>query len=302
MRRKLLIVVPLVLLVVALTGWGGLLLYRASMAETVPVLPTTTVKRSDVRVEVTARGDLQGGKSEMLTAPMTGVREMVLKSLRTAGELVNEGDVIAEFDTTEQAFALREAEADLAEAEQQVIQATAESEARAEEAQLSLLQAKSDVELAEIDMRINPLRGAIEARQVQLKLDAARDRLRQLESDLAARKATTEAGVAIQEAGRNKVKVKADVARRNIAAMTLKAKSSGYVAIQTNSNTNMYYGGMRLPPFQVGDAARAGMAVAQIPDLKDWVVVARIGELDRGHLEAGQPVEITVVALPDQRF
>jgi len=64
----------------------------------------------------------------------------------------------------------------------------------------------------------------------------------------------------------------------------------------------MIYGGMRLPPFQVGDAARPGMAVAQIPDLKDWVVVTRINELDRGHLEVGQPVQSTVVALPNQKF
>ena len=69
MKRKFVILTPLVLLALALAGWGGLALYRTSTAEVAPVLPTTTVKRSDVRVEVTARGELQGGKSEMLTAP-----------------------------------------------------------------------------------------------------------------------------------------------------------------------------------------------------------------------------------------
>ena len=41
---------------------------------------------------------------------------------------------------------------------------------------------------------------------------------------------------------------------------------------------------MLLPPFQMGDTARAGMAVAQIPDMKNWEVSANVGELDRGHL------------------
>jgi hypothetical protein len=44
------------------------------------------------------------------------------------------------------------------------------------------------------------------------------------------------------------------------------------------------------------------MAVAQIPDMKDWEVATQIGELDRGHLANGQPAEVTVVALPDRKF
>lgn len=287
----------------ALAGWAGLRFYH----KTGPVpadsaVPTTRVKRSEVRVSVTARGELQGANSQMLTAPMTGSRELVITSLRTPGELVNEGDVIVQFDTTEQNFALKEAEADLAEAEQQVAQAQAESQAKEEEAHYQLLQAQAEVRLAELEARKNPLVAAITARQNTLALEAARDRLRELEADLADRKATTEAGVAIQEAARNKAKVKADTARRNIESMTLRAKVKGYAAVQQNTNTNFGYWGMNFPMFQVGDTVRAGMAVAQIPDLSNWEVMARIAELDRGHLENGQSAEIQVAALPGKAF
>ena len=54
----------------------------------------------------------------MLTAPMTGAAEAVITSLRDPGDLVKAGDVVVEFDTTESTFDLREAQADLAEAEQ----------------------------------------------------------------------------------------------------------------------------------------------------------------------------------------
>jgi len=60
--------------------------------------------------------------------------------------------------------------------------------------------------------------------------------------------------------------------------------------------------GMRLPLLHVGDSVRAGMAVAQIPDLHNWEMTSRIGELDRGHLLAGQKTEIEVVALPGKHF
>ena len=84
--------------------------------------------------------------------------------------------------------------------------------------------------------------------------------------------------------------------------MTLKAKTAGYVNVQQNSNQNMMYWGMQLPPFQLGDTTRAGMAVAQIPDLKSWEVSANVGELDRGHLTIGQKVTVRVVALAGKEF
>jgi hypothetical protein len=91
-------------------------------------------------------------------------------------------------------------------------------------------------------------------------------------------------------------------AKRQIDSMTLKAKTSGYVNIQLNSNQNMMYWGMVVPPFQIGDTARGGMAVAQIPDLKNWEVSANVGELDRGHLSPDQKVTDGVVALAGKQF
>ena len=265
-------------------------------------IPTAQVKRGNVRITVTARGDLQGGNSEMLIAPMTGGREMIITYLRDPGETVEVGDVVVRFDTTEKDFALREAEADLAEAGQQVLQAGSENEAREEESRYALVHAKAEVRLAELEVKKNPLLAAITARQNELALEAARDRLRQLEHDLANRKETSRANIAIQEAARNKAQVKADTARRHIDAMTLKAKTKGYVAVQQNSFTNWSWWGMQLPIFQVGDNVRAGMAVAQIPDMQNWEVTARMGELDRGHLADGQPAEIEVAALPGRKF
>jgi len=303
MRRKWRFLLPLALLLV-LIGGG---VYR-SVARTLattnmggPEVPYTKVKRGDVTLTVNAKGELQGGNSEMLTAPMTGENQISITSIRAPGEVVNAGDVVVQFDTTEQGFRLKEAEADLAEAEQQVAQAKADSEAKEEEDRYALVAAKAAVRLAELEARRNELVSAIVARQNELALGSTRDRLAQIEQDLANRKATSEAGILIQEANRNKAKVKAEVARKNIENMTLRAKSSGYVAVQQNTNGNLMFG-MRLPLLHVGDTVRAGMAVVQIPDLHNWEMTSRIGELDRGHLAAGQKTEIEVIALSGKRF
>lgn len=303
MKRKWRILLPLAIVLVGIGG-GVYRVVARTLATTVtgaPEVPFTKIKRGDVMLTVSARGELQGGNSEMLTAPMTGENQIMITSLRTPGEVVSAGDVVVQFDTTEQGFRLKEAEADLAEAEQQVAQATAESEAKEEEDRYALVAARAALRLAELEVRRNELVSAIVARQNELALGSARDRLTQIEQDLANRKATSQAGILIQQANRSKAQVKAQVARKNIDSMTLRAKSAGYVAVQSNTNGNISWG-MRLPLLHVGDTVRAGMAVVQIPDLHNWELTSRIGELDRGHLAAGQKTEIEVIALPGKRF
>ncbi len=157
---------------------------------------------------------------------------------------MKEGDVVAQFDTTEQEFRLREAQADLAEAEQQVVQVTAESEAKEEEARYELLKARSELKLAELETRRNELLSRIAARQNDLALAAATDKVKQLEKDYDDRVGAARAGIAMQEAARTKATVAAATAQRNIDSMTLKAKTSGYVAIQQNTQGNFNWGSL----------------------------------------------------------
>ncbi len=283
-------------------GWGGYRLFLSLNSSSTAALPTTTVKRGDVSLTVTAKAEVRGGNSEELAAPMTGEGEMHITFLRKPGEVVKEGDVVVELDTTDQAYKLKEAEADLAEAEQQVIKAKADGDAQQEESNYSLLKAQADIRQAELDCRKNPMLSSIVARQNDLALQAAKDRLAQLEKDMANYKATGAAGIAIQDAARKKAESQATTARKNIDAMTVKAKRSGYVGIRQNPNTNMFFRGMVLPPFRIGDRVSPGMVLAEIPDLASWELEANIGELDRGHLSPGEKVDIQVVALPFRKF
>ena len=292
----------LILSFAAVATWYARRAWRDLTRVKVEVIPTAVVQRGNVTLEVTARGELRGGNPEMLTAPMTGGLDMHLTSMKESGEPVKTGDIVAEFDTTEQEYKLREAEADLAEAQQKLIQAKAMKDAQEEEDKYALLKAASDVTLAELDVRKNPLLPTLTARQNTLALDAAKDHLTQLQHNLANRKATNDAGIAIQEAARGKAESQATTARRNIEAMTLKAHRDGYFSIRQNSNQNMMFFGMTLPYFQVGDTVRPGMAVAEIPDLKNWEVAANISELDRGHISVGQRTGVRIVAVPGRQY
>jgi multidrug efflux pump subunit AcrA (membrane-fusion protein) len=299
-----LLIFAIVLSILGAAAWGTIRFLRVSTVASASstTIPTTTVKRGPVLITVSARGELQGGNSEMLVAPMTGVDTMPITFLRQAGELVQSGDVVVQFDSTQQEYNLREAESDYAEAEQQVIQADATAKATEEESRYQVLSTESDVKLAELEVRRNPILATITARQNDLALEAAQNKYRQAQQDLKNKLTNAQAAIAIQQAALNKAKVTVDTNKTVIASMILKAKSSGYVNIQANTFTQRMYWGMTMLPFQLGDIVRPGMAVAQIPDLKTWEVSANVGELDRGHLSVGQQVSVAVVALPGKSF
>ena len=288
---------------VAGAAWYAVRGYRKIVSTTNEApIPTAKVLRGDVSLSITARGELRGGNSEVLTAPLIGGAEMHIIDLRTPGDKVKEGDVVVGLDTTEQEYRLSEAEADLAEAQQRILQTKAQKQANEEEDRYALLKAQADVRTAELEVRKNPLSPAITAHENDLDLTNARDRLKQLQQNIANRKATNDATIEIQEAAAAKAEAQATTARRNIEAMTLRAHRDGYVSVRQNTTGNMLFFGMTLPLYQSGDAVRPGMVIAEIPDLKNWEISADISELDRGHLAPGDKVAITIIAAPDRQF
>jgi len=291
------------LAVLGALAWGAMRLIRVTNTTAAVEIPTTSVRRGKVSIAVSARGELQGGNSEMIVVPPLGADSTAVTFLRSPGEQISPGDTVVEFDTTLQDYNLREAEADLAEADQQVIQAQAAADAGDEENRYAILQAESDVKIAELNVRSNAVLAAIQARENQITLEAAGKRLAQAKQNLTNKNDNLVAAVKVQQANQNKAKVTAEMNRKIIDNMVVKAKTAGYVSLQNNTrNQFFWYEGMTFPTIQLGDTVYAGMPIAQILDLKNWEVSANIGELDRGHLSEGQKVSLTLVALPGKTF
>src|SRR5262249_39769580 len=100
MKIRILIALAGVLVVMAVV-WRSFHIVALMARDSRPDIPTTHVKRGHVTIIVSARGELQGGNSEVLTAPMSGGGDMAITYLREPGELVKKDDVIAQFDTTQ---------------------------------------------------------------------------------------------------------------------------------------------------------------------------------------------------------
>ena len=283
---------------VALIG-GGAAAVRGVSVTGPRVVPTTRVQRGRVQVTVYPVGELRGTRSTQLAVPPMGGQLQIVK-LADTGDAVKAGDVVVEFDASEQEFNLEQARFDLQLAQQDIVKADAEAAVQAAEDEVALLHARYDVRRAELDVQSNELVSAIKAQQNVILLEEARQKLAQLESDVKIHRETSRASGAGLVEKRTKAQLSVQVAERNIDSLRVRAPFDGFVTIRTNFNA---FGGIGfpgvMPDFRVGDATFPGQPIADLVDASRIEVAAKLQEQDRANVAPGQSVEVAVDAAPD---
>lgn len=296
--RKLLIRITILLVVVG-AGYAAFRLYE-QLPQRQETIATAKVRKGDVVVRSFARGELRAVRTATLTAPNLFGTVQVTK-LATLGALARERDLIIEFDDAEVISRLEEKQLELDQIDEQVKKAQADLAIRDNQDQVELLRARYGVRRAELEVKRNELISVIDAKKNQLTLEESRRRLLQLESDIKSRREQAQAELAVLREKTNKAKLELNREKQRLAQVKLIAPMSGLVAIKQNRSTSMMFG-MQLPDIREGDQVQPGMPVADILDLSEMEVVAKVGELDRANLTEGQEVSMRLDALPDKRF
>src|SRR6185437_9107870 len=174
---------------------------------------------------------------------------------------------------------------------------------QASQDQLNMLTARYDVRRGEIGVLSNEFVGAIEAQKNALTLEEARQHLSQLERDAAARAATTQAALAVVEEKRHKAQLAMERAQSIIDNLVVKAPIDGLVSVKENRDGQYYFfSGMVLPEYREGDTTFSGRNVADIIESGKMEVRAKVTEVDRDNLQAGQTATVQVDALPGRTF
>ena len=86
-----------------------------------------------------------------------------------------------------------------------------------------------------------------------------------------------------------------------IAQTKTLAPMTGLVAIRQNRAGNFNFG-QQMPDIREGDTLQPGMPVADVLDLSEVEVWAKVGELDRANLKEGQDALLQLDAIPDKQF
>jgi multidrug resistance efflux pump len=281
---------------------GGGIAYGVRQLYPAPkTVPTTRVQRGTLELEVNTPGELHTPHSAMLVAPsVNGTLQIV--HLAKTGSRVKSGDVIVEFDPSEQEYNLEQSRSQLAEADQQIIKARADAEVKAAEDKVTLLKARFDVRRAELEVSRNELVSEIDARKNQLNLEEAKRHVAQLEQDVNSRAASNTAGIALLEEKRQTALLGMKQAQRNIDNMQVKSPIDGLVSIKDNMDTGMMFYGMTLPEYRAGDLVYSGRFLAEVLDVNQMEVVAKIYESDRSNVNVGQTAEVRLDAKPRDVF
>ncbi|SPF38867.1 putative Multidrug resistance efflux pump-like protein [Candidatus Sulfotelmatobacter kueseliae] len=266
-------------------------------------IPTSRVKRGDLDMKVYATGELRASHFEIMTAPPIGGGSLEITHLLHTGTVVRKGDLVIEFDPTEQRYKLEQNRSELLQAEQEITKAKADAAVVTAQDKVALLKARFDVRRAELDVQKNELVSTIDARKNDLALDQAKRVLAELEQDVKSRSASNQATIALAEEKRNKAKLAMDQAQQNIQKMRVTAPMDGLVALEKNENAaGGIFWGQSLPEFREGDQVDAGRTVGQVIDPREMELTAKVGELERNNIKEGQSVNIELNALPGISF
>ncbi len=267
-------------------------------------IPFAEVKHSELDLKVYTTGELRANHSMMLAAPPIGGGSLQITRLLHTGTPVKKGDVVIEFDPSEQHYKLEQSRSELLQAEQDIIKAKADAAVQAAQDKVALLKARFDVRRAELDVQKNELVSTIDVKKNQLALEQANRALAELEQDIQSHGITGKTGMDLAREKWNKAKLSMVQAQQNIEKMRVISPIDGLVAIQKNldSTGGMFFDGMSLPDYHEGDQAQAGSAIAQVIDSRDMELTAKISELDRANITTGQAAEVEFDAIPGRIF
>jgi HlyD family secretion protein len=280
----------------ALAGAAATLAAMNLYTPPVREVPTARVERRDFLNTVRARGEVKSMRSAKVVAPSTP--NLTIVRLAENGKPIKKGDVVVAFDSSTQEDQFLARRTALREADSEILQAEAKHSIADQDNAMAIMKAQYDVERAELEASKQEILSEIEGQKNRIDVTITKGVLSQEKTKADATDLSQKAELRQIEEKKDKAVRDVDTTRTYLDSMVLRAPASGVVQIMTNSRASGSFGTSR-PPFQEGDTVWTGATIAEIPDLSSLDIEFRVEEIDRGRVEAGQPVRIRIDAVPD---
>jgi multidrug resistance efflux pump len=258
-------------------------------ADSLPAAPVAS------RGEIRATGTVQAVKAfNVLTPQIRGQGgRLTLIFLVANGATVKPGDTLAEFDTTAQQEAAREAKGKYEDLDHQAEQRKAQNLADAEKRAQEIAKAEADVTKANLQLRKGPVLPEIDRLKNEAKAEDARGRVASLKKSAAFRDIVDASALRIMELQRDRQKVALERALNNAEKLVLKARIGGMVALE-----NVWRSGSVGKP-QEGDQLYPGEPLLRIFDPSQMEVRVQVGEPDGAVLVEGARAIVRLDAYPE---
>ncbi len=221
---------------------------------------------------------------------------VTLTKLIPNGVMVHKGTLLAEFDSTKEEQALRDAAAKFEDLSHQVDQKAAEHRNNQAKRKSDLEQAQADLAKAHIEMRKGPVLTDIERQKDEIKVRDGAEHVASLKKSTAFHEQAEAAESRILELQRDRQKVAVDRAKANIEKLALRAPLDGMVALKNVYRNNS------MGHAQEGDQLWPGSPLLQLFDPGEMEVEASIQEPDVIALTQGKQATVHLDAFPGAVF
>ena len=277
----------------AIIGAGSAGVYRLEkIQQSAATLPMAPARRAEFLVMIRCRGELKAGRSAELYAPV--VPNLRIAWLAPPGEAVRRGDPVIKFDSSSAQQQLVQKEAALRQALATLAQAVAQERETAQQDQSDLADAKARVEVARLEASKAEIVSRIQGEENRIDLGVAEQSLKVEEATVALHATAGKSRIASLTRQVQTAQADVDITKRRLAQMVIPAPLVGFVVIEPNFNQ-----WPNTRPFREGDNVFAGMNLAEMPDLSTLMMDAKVEEIDRGRVAAGDGVRIHIDALPE---
>ncbi len=197
------------------------------------------------------------------------------------GTMVHEGDIVAEFDRTQQYDDARDAKAKVDDLGHQLESQKAQYRSDQAKRESDLKTAEAALQKAEIELRKGEVLSEIDRLKNEAIVESARARVDSLKKSSHFHDLDEAAGLRILELQRNRQEVALERTKTNAEKLTVRAPLAGMAALE-----NIWRNGS-MGPFQEGDQAFSGQAMVKLFDPTDMLVVTQINEPDGAVLARG---------------
>ena len=293
-RPKTLMALAGMMVLLVAAGWA----FRHGSA---PAIPVAEVRRGEFVDYVEVHGEVKALHSIQLTAPSIPGDLQIVKLVPT-GTVVKKGDIVAQFDTSNLQRTLEQRQSELKSSEADIERSRADSRLLKEQQATDLLQARYDVDRARLDTNKQEILSDIDGAETRLKLADTQQRLKELQQKDTSTQASAAAEIESKKQKRAKAVFDVGLTQRQISFLTLRAPADGMVTLMPNFRVRNWFSGGSTPDFREGDRAWSGAVVAEIPDLSNVRMSARVDESDRGRLKPGQTASVRIDAIADKEF
>ena len=262
-------------------------------------VPVARVRRGDFIISVRTRGDIKSARSVILKAPQVpGLR---IVHLATAGGPMKKGEVVVEFDGSQQEQNVITRTTTVRAADGDIVQTKATQKMDDEADAMSKMSSEYDLERAKLDASKAEVLSAIEGEKNRIQVGVSEGSLQQVKASINAHQVGHEADLSRLDQRKDKAVRDLNQAQGYLGMMQLRAPTDGIVNVLPNFRSQGTFG-QATPPFKEGDNAWTGAEIAEIPDLSEMYIDLKLEEVDRGKLQLGQSVRIRVDAIPDKEF